>query len=76
MKKRPIVWPLIGIAVVFAMLACGCESSNDYSRSSSYDYDKGYGYSAPKKGESFSEYLKRQDPDLYREMEDQWNSLR
>ena len=30
-----------------------------------YDYDKGYGYTAPEEGQSFSDYVKEQDPDLY-----------
>ena len=48
---------------------------NDYSYSNDYDYDKGYGYTAPEPGESFSDYVKRQDPDLYNDMQDRWDSL-
>ena len=49
---------------------------NDYSYSNdNYDYDKGYGYTAPEPGESFSDYVKRQDPDLYNDMQDRWDSL-
>lgn len=56
---------LMTIAVVLSL--CGCVSSSRTSsrNSSGYDYDKGYGYSAPKKGQSFSDYVKEQDPDLY-----------
>lgn len=53
-------------------------SGSSYGSSSSksdYDYDKGYGYTAPKEGESLSDYIKRQDPDLYKSMEDRLNSL-
>ena len=56
---------LMTIAVVLSL--CGCvSSSRTSSRSSSiYDYDKGFGYSAPKPGQSVSDYIKEQDPDLY-----------
>ncbi len=55
-------------------------SSSDYSDydsydSDDYDYDKGYGYTAPEAGESFSDYVKRQDPELYESMQDAWDSL-
>lgn len=50
-------------------------SSSYSSGSSGYDYDKGYGYTAPKKGESFSDYVKRQDPELYKSMKDIYDSL-
>ena len=48
---------------------------NEYSYSKDYDYDKGYGYTAPEPGESLSDYIKRQDPDLYNDMQDRWDSL-
>lgn len=48
---------------------------NEYSYSNDYDYDKGYGYTAPEPGESISDYIKRQDPDLYNDMQDRWDSL-
>ena len=53
------------------------KSSSSYSSKSSsdYDYDKGYGYTAPKRGESLSDYIKRQDPQLYKDMTERWNSL-
>ena len=53
------------------------KSSSSYSSKSSsdYDYDKGYGYTAPNAGESLSDYIKRQDPQLYKDMQDNWNSL-
>ena len=38
-------------------------------------YDKGYGYTEPLPGESFDDYVKRQDPELYNDMEERWNSL-
>ena len=52
-------------------------NNSDYgsNKSSSYDYDKGYGYTSPKSGESLNDYIKRQDPDLYQNMQDRWNSL-
>ena len=65
---------------------CGCTTynsgnslspSNSYNSATSgddYDYDKGYGYTAPEPGQSFSDYVKEQDPDLYDSMEDNYNS--
>lgn len=50
-------------------------SYNDYDSSSSYDYDKGYGYDSPRDGESLEDYIKREDPDLWDDMQDRWNSL-
>ena len=50
-------------------------SSSGYDSSSSYDYDKGYGYTAPEEGESLSDYIKRQDPELYDSMTDIYESL-
>ena len=41
------------------------ESATGSSSSDDYDYDKGFGYTAPKPGQSFSDYVKEQDPDLY-----------
>ena len=51
--------------------------SSDYSSSYSddYDYDKGYGYTSPEEGESLSDYIKRQDPELWEEMEENWDSM-
>ncbi len=53
-------------------------NTSDYKKgnSSTYDYDKGYGYTEPKSGESFSDYIKRQDPDLYNSMQDRYDSLK
>ena len=49
--------------------------SSDYNHDKGYDYDKGYGYTAPNAGESLSDYIKRQDLQLYEDMRDNWNSL-
>lgn len=32
-------------------------------------------YTSPRKGESASDYIKRQDPELYAEMEDRWEAI-
>lgn len=40
-------------------------SNIEDSGRSVYDYDKGYGYTAPEPGKSFSDYVKEQDPELY-----------
>jgi len=49
-------------------------SSYGSSYGGSYDYDKGYGYSEPYAGESLSDYIKRQDPELYQSLQDTYNS--
>lgn len=61
---------LLSVILILSLTACG---SSNYS--SDYDYDKGYGYTEPEPGESLSDYIKRQDPDLYNDMEERWNSL-
>ena len=59
---------LLSVVLILSLTACG---SSNYSS----DYDKGYGYTEPESGESLSDYIKRQDPDLYNDMEEHWNSL-
>lgn len=68
---------LIGLFIALCLILTGCGQSSKSSTKSSnnYDYDKGYGYTAPKSGESLNDYIKRQDPKLYKEMQDNWNSL-
>lgn len=52
-------------------------NSESYSSGTKgYDYDKGYGYTSPKEGESLSDYIKRQDPELYKSMQDNYKSLK
>lgn len=63
------------VMVAFSLVACS-SSSTYTTKNDNYDYDKGYGYTAPKQGEGLSDYIKRQDPDLYKSMEDRWNSLK
>ena len=78
MKK---VFCMLLAGIILCAVFCGCGSDtysnddNDYSYSNDYDYDKGYGYTAPEPGESLSDYIKRQDPDLYNDMQDRWDSL-
>ena len=87
MKK---VFCMLLAGIILCAVFCGCGSDtysnydndysysnddNEYSYSNDYDYDKGYGYTAPEPGESFSDYVKRQDPDLYNDMQDRWDSL-
>lgn len=38
-------------------------------------YANPYGYGAPKEGESLTDYIKREDPQLWKDMEDRWNNL-
>ena len=82
MKK---VFCMLLAGIILCAVFCGCGSdtySNNYSYSNDdneysddYDYDKGYGYTAPEPGESFSDYVKRQEPDLYNDMKDRLDSL-
>lgn len=59
-----------------------CESDDDYDlddydsyeSDDEYDYDKGYGYTEPEEGESFSDYVKRQDPELYESLQDRYDA--
>lgn len=48
-----------------AMYCMSCLTESISNSNDTYDYDKGYGYSAPKEGQSFSDYIKEQDPELY-----------
>ena len=86
--KKLFCMMLVGIILCVACCGCGSNNNsyddndysysnddNEYSYSNDYDYDKGYGYTAPEPGESFSDYVKRQDPDLYNDMQDRWDSL-
>ena len=57
-----------------AMYCMSCLTQSAGKNSSTYDYDKGYGYSAPKEGQSFSDYVKEQDPELYDWMVENYNS--
>ena len=41
---------------------------------SDYDYNKGYGYTSPKEGKSLSDYIKREDPDLYNDMKNRYDN--
>lgn len=52
------------------------KSKSNKNTASEYDYDKGYGYTAPNEGESLSEYIQRQDPELYNDMKKKYNSLK
>ena len=77
--KKVFCMLLAGIILCAVFWGCGSDpysnDDNEYSYSNDYDYDIGYGYTAPEPGESFSDYVKRQDPDLYNDMQDRWDSL-
>ena len=47
---------------------------DSYESDDEYDYDKGYGYTEPEEGESFSDYVKRQDPELYESLQDRYDA--
>lgn len=56
---------LITVATILVMTLCACTSSDDESSSSQYDM--------PEAGESFSEYVQREDPELYAYMEGRYD---
>lgn len=64
MKKRLIAIALLMIAL---FTLSGCESD--------YGYQDDYGYGSPKPGESFSDYFKREDPELYDSMKENYESM-
>lgn len=84
MKKR-IISLLIALTVLLSLFGCGTSSTHsnnsnsttgksNYSSNSYSDYDSG-GYDMPVQGESFSDYVKRVDPDLYNDMRTNWDNL-
>lgn len=44
------------------------QDGNNDASNYDYNYDQGYGYTAPEDGQSVSDYIKEQDPDLYDSM--------
>lgn len=48
-------------------------SKTTYKTSDSYDSD--YGYGDPLPGESLSDYIKREDPELYNDMSDRYDRI-
>ena len=56
--------------IIMAFLLYSC--SNNSSKSSS---NNSYGYGNPKPGESLSDYMKREDPSLWNDMENRWDTL-
>lgn len=67
----------VALILILLILPHIIEFTSDSGKSNNdgYDYDKGYGYTEPYKGESVSDYIKRQDPDLYNDIVDRYNSL-
>ena len=84
-KNNKIFFVCVAIFLVLLFAANGINnikyearrSSSSSSHSSSYKSSSSnpYGYTAPYEGESFSDYMKRQDPELYRDVVDRYNSL-
>ena len=69
MKKIALIIAMI----VLSITLFGCSSSSRNYSSSGSSYKGGYG--APKSGESLSDYIQREDPDLWNSMEERWNGL-
>lgn len=71
MKKRAALL-LCAAALMLTLCSCGPApvavddgSAYDGPTGGGYDYDKGCGYTAPEPGQSFSDYVKEQDTELY-----------
>ena len=85
-RKRNVgrIIALILVVVIFATFALasggGSSSSSSYRSSRSSSSSKTYGaggYEMPNSSDkSFSDYVKRVDPDLYNSMNDRYNSLK
>lgn len=72
MKRALCILLLIAMCV----LMVGCGGGSSYRSSSSSKKGAG-GYDMPNSGDkSFSDYVKRVDPDLYNSMESRYNSLK
>lgn len=55
---------------------CACGSSSSYSSKSSTKHNSG-GYDMPNSSDkSFSDYVKRVDPDLYNDIKSNYDSLK
>ena len=68
----------IMLTVMFCLIllsGCGEKKTSNSATDDKYVYDK-YGYTKPNEGESFSDYVKRQDPDLYNNMEKRYYGLK
>ena len=64
--KKSILVILMTAVFMISLCACGESSTSSYSGSSN-DYDD------PKPGQSFSDYVKEEDPELYDDMQDTYN---
>ena len=62
---------LVALCLALLLLSsCGGSSS----KSSSRNYNNS-GYGSPRQGESLSDYIKREDPELYSYMEGRYDAL-
>ena len=65
---RKTIQMLLACVLLLSLVGCTptlTEYSSEAKYDTDYDYDKGYGYTEPTPGQSFTDYLKEQDPDLY-----------
>ena len=70
---RRILFAAIALYAVMMLTACNPSASNTSGSSSSTGAG---GYEMPNESdESFSDYVKRVDPDLYKDLEDIYGSL-
>jgi len=79
-RKIGQIVAMIVMMVIMSILLAGCSGSSysysggTYSGGSSSS--KRNGYDMPKQGENFSDYVKRVDPDLYKDMQKQYDTAK
>ncbi len=70
------IWFIVNVAII--LYACEDSSSSSSRKSSSGGKVTGSGaggYDMPNENESFSDYVKRVDPELYKSMTDRYDSV-
>ena len=74
MKKKAFMVMALLLLACLLLSACG-SSGSSYSYSNSSGSNNSFGYGDPKPGESLSDYIQREDPDLWKSMEDRYYNL-
>lgn len=74
-RKIGQIVAMIVMMVIMSILLAGCSGSS-YSYSGGSSSSKRNGYDMPKQGENFSDYVKRVDPDLYKDMKKQYDTAK
>lgn len=61
-----IVFLIVIVGGILGGILASCDDSGSNNK---------YGYGSPKSGESFKDYIQREDPDLYKSIDDRLKSL-